>query len=144
MAIVKMKGLRLIAMQQDREQLLEQLQRLGCVEVEEPTAQEPGPEWEALSRPDDSGLSQARECRAAAERALAALRTYAPGKSSFLKVRPELSQREFFDDAGYTAALRAAEEINEAERHIKASSVQKSKLQSQKAALAPGSTWTCP
>ena len=37
MAIVTMKRLRLLAMGEDREALLDALQRLGCVEVSEPT-----------------------------------------------------------------------------------------------------------
>ena len=36
MAIVTMKRLRLLAMGEDREALLDDLQRLGCVEVSEP------------------------------------------------------------------------------------------------------------
>ena len=41
MAIVKMKQLRLIAMTQDRESLLRQLQRAGCVEISEPETGQP-------------------------------------------------------------------------------------------------------
>ena len=37
MAIVTMKRLRLLAMGEDRAALLDDLQRLGCVEVSEPT-----------------------------------------------------------------------------------------------------------
>ena len=36
MSIVKMKHLRLFAMDADREELLRQLQHLGCVEIREP------------------------------------------------------------------------------------------------------------
>ena len=36
MAIVKMKRLRLMGMRSDRESLLHLLQKLGCVEVDEP------------------------------------------------------------------------------------------------------------
>ena len=68
MAIVKMKGLRLLAMRSDREALLELLQGMGCVEVEE-ASQDPQI-WQgllsqadgaALSQPDGQALSQARE-----------------------------------------------------------------------------------
>ena len=37
MAIVKMKHLRLAAMQSDREALLRLLQGMGCLEIEEPS-----------------------------------------------------------------------------------------------------------
>ena len=36
MAIVKMKRLRLIGMAAERDELLRQLQRVGCVEIDEP------------------------------------------------------------------------------------------------------------
>ena len=45
MAIVKMKHLRLMAMQRDREELLYLLQRMGCVEIDEPIVDEADPEW---------------------------------------------------------------------------------------------------
>ena len=38
MAIVKMKGLRLVAMRRDREDLLRDLQHTGAVQVEQPDA----------------------------------------------------------------------------------------------------------
>ena len=52
MAIVKMKRLRLLGMRPDREELLSTLQRLGCVEVNEPDLDLSDPEWAALARPD--------------------------------------------------------------------------------------------
>ena len=72
MAIVKMKRLRMAAMKQDREELLELLQRMGCVEIDEPSVDEG-----QLKRPEGDGLSAAREGRSAAERALEVLKKYA-------------------------------------------------------------------
>ena len=69
MAIVKMKRLRLAAMKQDRDELLALLQRMGCVEIDEPSVEE-----SQLKRPEGEGLSLAREGRSGAERALAVLR----------------------------------------------------------------------
>ena len=83
MAIVKMKGLRLLAMRSDREALLELLQGMGCVEIDEPD-QDPQT-WQGLlsqlgsqtlSRPDGQALSQAREDLQAAQRALAVLKRH--------------------------------------------------------------------
>lgn len=45
MAIVKMKHLRLAAMQSDREALLRLLQGMGCLEIEEPSVDWSDPEW---------------------------------------------------------------------------------------------------
>lgn len=56
MAIVKMKHLRLAAMQSDREALLRLLQGMGCLEIEEPSVDWSDPEWAGLKSPD-SGRS---------------------------------------------------------------------------------------
>ena len=76
MAIVTMKRLRLLAMRENREALLDDLQRLGCVEVSEPTLD--GREEESgavellshLTPPDAQALSQAQTRRQEAERAM--------------------------------------------------------------------------
>ena len=49
--IGKFKPLRLIAMTQDRESLLRQLQRAGCVEISEPETGQLDQGWEGLTRP---------------------------------------------------------------------------------------------
>ena len=63
MAIVKMKHLRLAAMQSDREALLRLLQGMGCLEIEEPSVDWSDPEWAGLKSPDSGALSAAREER---------------------------------------------------------------------------------
>ena len=81
MAIVTMKRLRLLAMGEDREALLDDLQRLGCVEVSKPTldGREESGAAELLSRltpPDTQALSQAQTRRQEAERAMGILKHY--------------------------------------------------------------------
>ena len=70
MAIVKMKHLRLVAMAENREEMLRLLQRMGCVEVDEASLEEEGADEalvqqlnDQLQRLDAQGLSQAREDR---------------------------------------------------------------------------------
>ena len=137
MAIVKMKHLRLAALQSDREALLQLLQRMGCVEISEPAAVPDDPIWASLSRVDNSGLSAAREEQGEAERALAVLKQYAPEKSGLLQPRPGLCEAEFMDEAAAQRARQAAAEINRADRRIHAIRSEQSKLDAQKAALAP-------
>ena len=60
MAIVKMKHLRLAAMQSDREALLRLLQGMGCLEIEEPSVDWSDPAWAGLKSPDSGALSAAR------------------------------------------------------------------------------------
>ena len=94
MAIVTMKRLRLLAMGEEREALLDDLQRLGCVEVSEPTldGREESGAAELLSRltpPDTQALSQAQTRRQEAERAMGILKHYGAKGRGFLTPRPQ-------------------------------------------------------
>ena len=60
MSIVKMKRLRLIGMQAERESLLRLLQHMGCVEIGDPAGHLADPEWAALTRPDTRALTAAK------------------------------------------------------------------------------------
>ena len=60
MAIVKMKHLRVVAMQTDREAILQALQRMGCVEIDEPRVDWSDPVWAQLGRPSAERLAAAR------------------------------------------------------------------------------------
>ena len=142
MAIVKMKGLRLLAMRSDREALLELLQRMGCVEIDEPN-QDPQT-WqgllsqlggETLPRPDGQALSQAREDLQAAQRALAVLKRHGDKGRGLLAPRPQLTQPQLFD--GEEQGKQAVDQVLEADRHLAALEAQHSKLLTQRAALAP-------
>ena len=60
MAITKMKRLRLIAMNQDRDGLLKSLLHAGCVEISEPEAYLEDEEWSALLKRGSGDLSEAK------------------------------------------------------------------------------------
>lgn len=137
MSIVKMRRLRLIGMQSERDELLQKLQHLGCVEISEPADLIDDPEWAALARPDSRALSRAREAHGTLESALAALKKYAPEKTGLLTPRPMVSEQALFDTVAFDAALAAAEEINDTERRIGAIRAEQSKLRGQKAQLQP-------
>ena len=142
MAIVKMKGLRLLAMRSDREALLELLQGMGCVEIDEPD-QDPQT-WQGLlsqlgsqtlSRPDGQALSQAREDPQAAQRALAVLKRHGDKGRGLLAPRPRLTRQQLFD--GEEQGKQAVQQVLEADRQLAALEAQHSKLLTQRAALAP-------
>lgn len=142
MAIVKMKGLRLLAMRSDRETLLELLQGMGCVEIDEPD-QDPQT-WQGLlsqlgnqtlSRPDGQALSQAREDLQAAQRALAVLKRHGDKGRGLLAPRPRLTRQQLFD--GEEQGKQAVQQVLEADRQLAALEAQHSKLLTQRAALAP-------
>ena len=144
MAIVKMKRLRLFGLRSDREELLRQLQHLGCVEVGEPAADLSDPQWAGLTRPDGQGLSQAREQSAAVGSALDTLKKYVPAKDGMFRKRPELTEAEFFDEAAYAAGLDTARRINDAERRINTLRADRGKMEAQRASLAPWSALDVP
>ena len=139
MSIVKMKRLRLIGMQSERERMLRLLQHMGCVEIDEPAR--PGdddPAWAALTRPDAEALGRAREQRAGLEGALKTLKKYGPKqKGGLLRPRPKITEAEFFDDGAYAAALETAGRLGELQRQIAALYAQQNKLRTQRLSLAP-------
>lgn len=137
MAIVKMKQLRLIAMREDREDLLHLLQRMGCVEIDEPRVDPSDPLWSSLSRPGGEGLAQARERKEAGEQALEVLKRYAPEKGGMLRARPVVTESELFAPEACAQAKAAVEQINDAQRCISTLQTQKNKLFGEKSVLAP-------
>ena len=137
MAIVKMKRLRLLGMQSDRDSLFRHLQKLGCVEISEPAIDLTDPDWAALAKPEGRGLAGAREQSNLLNNALETLKNYAPAKGGLFAKRPELSDSELFDEAAYADGLATARSILEGEKAVAALVTEQAKLVSQKAALAP-------
>lgn len=137
MAIVKMKRLRILGMQSDRDSLFRRLQKLGCVEIDEPAIDLTDPDWAALAKPDGRDLAGAREQNNLLNNALEILKKYAPAKGGLFAKRPELSDSELFDDEAYAAGLDTARAILEGEKAVAALVTEQGKLTSQKAALAP-------
>ena len=137
MAIVKMKHLRLAAMQSDREALLRLLQGMGCLEIEEPSVDWSDPEWAGLKSPDSGALSAAREEKNAAQHALEVLKRYAKVKGGLLSPRPVVSPQQFFEEQAYRSALETARAINDGERELAALKAERDKRAAQRASLAP-------
>ena len=144
MAIVKMKHLRLVAMAEDREAVLRLLQHMGCVEVDETALQKDGPDaeaWEQLkqqmTRLDTQGLSAAREEQSQAERALGVLKRSAPAKGSFLSPKPEVAEKELFDESEAQKARGCVAEINGLDARLSAIHAEEGKLAAQRVVLAP-------
>ena len=137
MAIVKMKHLRLVAMQEDREEILHLLQRMGCVEIDEPRVDGSEPVWADLTRPGGEGLSEARQRKSAGEQALAVLKRYAPEKGGLFRKRPVLTEEQLFQPQACAQAEQAVRAINDTQQCIFALQAQQSKLEAQKAELAP-------
>ena len=137
MAIVKMKRLRMAAMKQDREELLTLLQRMGCVEIDEPSPDTDDPCWARLKRPDSDGLSDTREKHTAAEKALDVLKRYAPEKKGMLTPKPELAAEQLFGADGQEEAAGQTQTINELDRRMAAIHAETAKKHAELQSLSP-------
>ena len=78
MAIVAMRHLRLIGLQAEREEMLRQLQHLGCLEITEPGMAQDDPLMQRLRISGSPELAKAREQYTAAEQALQTLAEHTP------------------------------------------------------------------
>ena len=135
MAIVKMKHLRLMALQEDRDALLLALQRMGCVEIGEPSVEDlDGLE---LARPDTGELTRVREANTVAQRAMGILKQYTPEKGMLLRPRPFVTEGELFDEVATAKALEVAQQIVDTERQIVARRTEESKINAQLLSLKP-------
>ena len=144
MAIVKMKHLRLCAMLEDREILLKRLQRMGCVEIEEPSVDWNEPPWCNLRRPESDGLSIAKSGHTATQRALELLKEHCPQKNGLFPLRPEISEDTLFDDGATANAQRIVATINDTQTHMTTQTAQLAKLTGQQTALTPWLTLDLP
>ena len=111
MAIVNMKRLHMLALESDRNELFDKLQRLGCLEVSEQTDKLTDPEWSALVHRDESLLEQQKRDLESIQAALNTLDQYAPAKKKLLSARPQAKASQLFDGAAYAKALQTAQEI---------------------------------
>ncbi len=137
MAIVKMKKLRVMAMANRRDTLLDQMLRLGCVEISEPDEKLADPAWSALLRRDTSALAEAKSELAAANTALDALKRYAGAKDGLFIQRRPIQQEEFLGDGTVTKAQEVSGRINAALQEISRLQGEENRLLSRKAGLEP-------
>lgn len=131
-----MKRLRLIALRQDREEILKALQRLGCVEVDEKQAEPDDPVWQSLTRPSGEGADQLREKREQALQALTLLEQNGGEKPGFLSPRPTVAGKDFFDPANDRAG-ETARTVCQTKEELERLSNEATKLQSQRQSLEP-------
>ena len=110
MAIVKMKKLRAIALRSRKDELIEALMRLGCVQVVQSEALS-DPESAALLTSERVDLPRLKTEQSRLDMALRVLDQYAPEKKKLLSARPEVGEREFLDRDALERDLALAGEI---------------------------------
>lgn len=144
MSIVKMKRLRVIGFSEERDELLQGLLHMGCVEISEPDDKMADPEWTALLRRDTSSLADRKAELAGVTGALEALDKYAPVKKGLFTKRRPISEAEFFQAEAKADALRCTEAINECTREISRLYAAENKLNANLASLLPWASLDLP
>ena len=137
MAIVKMKKLRVMAMAGCREELLNGLQQMGCVEVSEPEQKLNDPEWAALVQRDTSTLIEVRNQITDVMTALGAIKKYAKLKDGVFIQRRRVSEELFRNEQDSKTALRTTEEILSLLEQISILQNEEAKVLADQAALKP-------
>lgn len=138
MAIVKMKKLQLMVIRAQKDDLLRDLQLLGCVSVIEPE------ETELPLKRDAGGVTEARAAYAKLTGALSLLDKYAPVKKKLLQARPEVTERVFLDDRTLRETIAAAEEMDALETDVRRFTSDEARLRSTVESLVPWETLDLP
>jgi len=138
MSIVRMKRMKVIALAEERNDLLSKLMSLGCVEISEPEDLVTDPDWTALLSKDTSELGQVKARNSELTGALEALRKYAPAKGGGLFViRSPISEQELFSPEKEAEALKNAGEINASVNALNQLQTKANRLEALKASLLP-------
>ena len=135
MAIVKMKRLRLIALENDRTTLLRRLQKLGCLHLSEPPSDETA--WEGLLRRESDQSAQQHAQLRLLQNALDVLKRYAPQKTGLLDPRPMVSEQEFLNEQELPGHLAAAKEVTDHAAELNRLVAQETRLTGERASLNP-------
>lgn len=139
-----MKRLKLLGLLEERDELLNKLLQLGCVEVTDTEEKLTDPEYAALLRKDSTAFSNFRSINTKLSAALDKLKKYAPAKQGLFILRREVTTEEFFSSNLWTESLEVVNKINSLEDEISRLFSEKSKLESLKEALAPWLTLDVP
>ena len=135
MAIVKMKRLRVIAMASCREELLRQLQRLGCVEIREPESA--GADWSGLLERERSRLAETRAALADVNAALSAVKKYADVREGMFPQRQAETQTEFLSGMAADRARAASARVSELVQTASQLQAEEGRLLAKQASLVP-------
>ncbi len=144
MAIVKMKKLRLMAVRDQKDELLKQLMIFGCVELREPENDGLAPELSQYLSRETSSVSERRAEKALLQQAIGVLNTYAPAKSPLLSAKPDVALSEFLNRESLEKYRSVAEGLIADEDRIKRIGTEESRVRGLIEALAPWLSFDCP
>ncbi len=137
MSIVKMKKLRIVVLRQQRDELMQALMRLGCVQVTEPEGILSDPDAAARLMPERADLPGLRTGQNELNAALKVLAQYAPEKKKLLSARAEVRESDFLDGEALKADRALAESINERESRIRRITAEEARIRTEIESLWP-------
>ncbi len=137
MAIVRMKKLSLLAARSQKDEILHELMRLGCVELREQEELLADEELSGTLTRESSDAAQWRAKKTSLSEAIKLLDRYAPVKTPMLAPRPELDEAKFLDESELESALSAAQEIIALDERIRADTAEENRQQLLIEALTP-------
>ncbi|WP_312611937.1 V-type ATPase 116kDa subunit family protein [Oscillibacter sp.] len=137
MAIVKMKKLRVVAMAEERDELLGELLRLGCVEISEPDGQLEDLTLSAPLARNACPLMDTKGSVADVTTALGAIQRYAAVKDGMFIKRKPVKESEFHSADSAEQAKGTCEKINGLLAQLYNIQCDEGRAASQAAALTP-------
>ena len=137
MAILKMKKLKLAVLDSRRDELLKELVKAGCVQIDEMEEELAGTGYEEVLSKNESDLMTLKEQHQALTSAISILNSYAPQKTKMLSAKPELEKEVFLDGTGLADAVETAKQIVAKDGRIKRIAGDESRERSNIEALLP-------
>ena len=139
-----MKRLTLAVIRSQKEALLKELIRHGCLEVAEIDGLVKESEIASLVKSEDSDLMKYRQAYSSLQHGIDLLNRYVPKKSPLLSSQPEISSEEFLDETGMWGAVQFARQIEENDGRIKRIFAEESRQRSVIESLKPWADLTMP
>ena len=144
MAILQMKRLTLAVIRSQKEALLKDLIRHGCVEVAEIDDLVKESEISTLVKSEGSDLMKYKQAYASLQHGIELLNRYVPKKSPLLAAKPEVAPEEFLKETGLWGAVQFAQQIEEIDGRIKRIAAEESRQRSVIESLKPWADLTMP
>jgi V/A-type H+-transporting ATPase subunit I len=132
-----MKKLRVTSMRAQREELLEKLLVLGCVEVSEPDGLLTDPGVASLTSRETGALDKPKADYGNVTRALATLGRYAPVKSKMFAERKDVSASDFLSESDMDECVSLAERIERLDSRVRHTTAEEARLEARIESLLP-------
>lgn len=144
MAIVKMKRLALAAVKSQRDEILEQLMLMGCIEISQPRMPEEDDELAGLLKRETAGYSQRKSEHDTVLTALELLDKYAPQKKPLLYSRPQVDQSVILDESNLQEVLDIAKRLEDTDNRIRSAEARISHIKGELESLEPWKSMDVP